>query len=130
MENRTIVDRNTIGYKYKMHNVSLKHLESGNDLIEFLRVEIPCIEGHGPMPFIRVRFAYNGVEQESAYPMDLDKEAFLTRFEQARIKNQSAQEITLNQTAWKELIDTFQQARPEIIAAVRTFYTERWKKLF
>lgn len=113
-----------------MRNIDLKHLVSGNDLIEFLRLEIPDERVYGPMQFGWVCFAYNGVEQEAGFPMDLDKEIFLTRFDETPIKNRFQQEVELEETAWKELADTFRNAIPEIIAAVRAFYAAHWKELF
>ena len=61
---------------YKIQSVSLHELVSGSELIEFLRVEVPYSEAYGRIPFARVLYAFNGIEQEQAVPMDLDKGAF------------------------------------------------------
>ena len=61
---------------YKIQTVSLHELVSGNELIEFLRVEVPYGKVYGRIPFARVLYAFNGIEQEQAVPMDLDKGAF------------------------------------------------------
>lgn len=53
---------------YKIQTVSLHELVSGSELIEFLRVEIPYGEAYGRIPFARVLYAFNGIEQEKAVP--------------------------------------------------------------
>ena len=61
---------------YKIQTVSLEELVSDSELIEFLRIEIPYGKEYGRIPFARVLYAFNGVEQQKAVPMDLDKGAF------------------------------------------------------
>ena len=86
---------------YKIQTVSLDELVSGSELIEFLRVEIPYGEAYGRIPFARVLYAFNGIEQEKAVPIDLDKGAFSdTSFE--------------NVFKDKELERTFREVAPEV----------------
>ncbi|MDE0399375.1 MAG: hypothetical protein OXL96_16390 [Candidatus Poribacteria bacterium] len=47
------------------------------DSIELLRVELHYHDGYGPLFMGRVRYAYNGIEQEDGFPIDLDKGAFV-----------------------------------------------------
>ena len=53
---------------YKIQTVSLEELVSDNELIEFLRVEIPYGKEYGRIPFARVLYAFNGVEQKKQFP--------------------------------------------------------------
>ncbi|RKU08093.1 hypothetical protein C6501_17020 [Candidatus Poribacteria bacterium] len=48
------------------------------DSIEFLSVEEPYREGRRYSPFVRVRYALNGVKQDKAFPLDVDKGIFLS----------------------------------------------------
>ena len=48
------------------------------DAIEFLSVEEPYREGRRYSPFVRVRYALNGVKQDKAFPLDVDKGIFLS----------------------------------------------------
>lgn len=50
----------------------------GTHSIEFLSVEEPYREGRRYSPFVRVRYALNGVKQDKAFPLDVDKGIFLT----------------------------------------------------
>ena len=50
----------------------------GTDAIEFLSVEEPYREGRRYSPFVRVRYALNGIKQDKAFPLDVDKGIFLT----------------------------------------------------
>jgi hypothetical protein len=50
----------------------------GTDAIEFLSVEEPYREGRRYSPYVRVRYALNGVKQDRAFPLDVDKGIFLT----------------------------------------------------
>jgi len=50
----------------------------GTDSIEFLSVEEPYREGHRYSPFVHVRYALNGVKQDKAFPLDVDKGIFLS----------------------------------------------------
>ena len=47
------------------------------DSIELLRVELQYHDGYGPLFMGRVRYAFNGVEQEDGFPLDLHKGAFI-----------------------------------------------------
>lgn len=46
--------------------------------IEFLSVEEPYREGRRYSPFVRVRYALDGVKQDKAFPLDVDKGIFLS----------------------------------------------------
>ncbi|MYB65079.1 hypothetical protein F4X73_10345, partial [Candidatus Poribacteria bacterium] len=48
------------------------------DSIEFLSVEEPYREGRRYSPFVRVRYALDGVKQDKAFPLDVDKGIFLS----------------------------------------------------
>ena len=48
------------------------------DSIEFLSVEEPYREGRRYSPFVRVRYALNGIKQDKAFPLDVDKGIFLS----------------------------------------------------
>ena len=50
----------------------------GTDSIEFLSVEEPYREGRRYSPFVRVRYALNGIKQDKAFPLDVDKGIFLS----------------------------------------------------
>ncbi len=50
----------------------------GTDSIEFLSVEEPYQEGRRYSPFVRVRYALNGIKQDKAFPLDVDKGIFLS----------------------------------------------------
>ena len=47
------------------------------DSIELLRVELQYHDGYGPLFMGRVRYAFNDVEQEDGFPLDLHKGAFI-----------------------------------------------------
>lgn len=53
---------------YQIQIVSLEELVSGSELIEFLRIEIPYGKAYGRIPFARVLYAFNGIEQKKAVP--------------------------------------------------------------
>ena len=98
---------------YQIHAVSLEGLVSGSELIEFLRVEVPYGEAYGRIPFARVLYAFNGIEQEKAVPIDLDKGAFSdSSFE--NVFEDEALERT-----FREIAPTvFRNAGPQIVEAV------------
>lgn len=50
----------------------------GTDAIKFLSVEEPYRADRRYSPFVRVRYALNGVKQDKAFPLDVDKGIFLT----------------------------------------------------
>jgi DNA-directed RNA polymerase subunit H (RpoH/RPB5) len=79
------------------------------ELIQFLRIEILNVQGHGPTFFGRVRYARNGVEQEEGLPMDLSKGIFI-----ATLRDEQLGEISRD-----ELEKTLQEAAGEIIKIVR-----------
>ena len=78
-----------------------------------MRVEIPYGEAYGRIPFARVLYAFNGIEQEKAVPIDLDKGAFSdSSFENV------FEDETLERT-FREIAPTvFRNAVPQIIEAV------------
>lgn len=93
--------------------------------IQFLRMEIFNVKGHGPTFFGRVRYARHGVEQEEGLPMDLGKGIFI-----ATLRDDQLQEIPR-----EELEKTLQEAAVEIMEIVRKnpssirhlpYYTENW----
>ena len=98
---------------YQIHAVSLKGLISDSELIEFLRVEIPYGEAYGRIPFARVFYAFNGIEQKKAVPIDLDKGAFSdSSFE--NVFEDEALEKTFQEIA----PTVFRNAGPQIVEAV------------
>lgn len=98
---------------YKIQTVSLHELVSGNELIEFLRVEIPYGEAYGRIPFARVLYAFNGIEQDKAVPIDLDKGAFSdTSFENV-FKDED-----LERTFREVAPEVFRNAAPQIVETV------------
>ena len=58
--------------------IDLEGRVPSTDAIEFLSVEEPYREGRRYSPFVRVRYALNGVKQDKAFPMDVDKGIFLS----------------------------------------------------
>lgn len=74
---RHIVDNvNKLELTFK--TIDLEGRIPGTDPIEFLSVEEPYREGRRYSPFVRVRYALNGVKQDKAFPMDVDKGIFLS----------------------------------------------------
>ena len=98
---------------YQIQTVSLKELVSDSKLIEFLRVEIPYGKTYGRIPFARVLYAFKGVEQKKAVPMDLDKGAFSdSSFENV------FEDAELEKTFRKIAPEVFRNAAPQIVEAV------------
>ena len=98
---------------YKIQTVSLHELVSGSELIEFLRVEVPYGEAYGRIPFARVLYTFNGIEQEKAVPIDLDKGAFSdTSFE--NVFKDAGLERTFREVA----PEVFRNAAPQIVETV------------
>ncbi len=58
--------------------IDLEGRVPGTDSIEFLSVEEPYRKGHRYSPFVRVRYALNGIKQDKAFPLDVDKGIFLS----------------------------------------------------
>ena len=58
--------------------IDLKGRVPATDSIEFLSVEEPYREGRRYSPFVRVRYALNGIKQDKAFPLDVDKGIFLS----------------------------------------------------
>ena len=99
---------------FQIRTVSLKELVSGSELIEFLRVEIPYGTAYGRIPFARVLYAFNGVEQEDAFPIDLDKGVFIdSSFEHV------FEDEKLQATFQEVAPEIFRKAAPQIVEAVR-----------
>ena len=98
---------------YQIRTISLKELVSGSELIEFLRMEIPAGKYSG-VPFARVLYAFNGVEQEDAFPMDLDKGVFIDSSFENVFKDEK-----LQATFQKVAPEIFRKAAPQIVEAVR-----------
>ncbi|MDE0400437.1 MAG: FRG domain-containing protein [Candidatus Poribacteria bacterium] len=105
---------------YQIQTVSLKELPSGSELIEFLRVEIPYGKTYGRIPFARVLYAFNGVEQKKAVPIDLDKGAFSdSSFENV------FEDEELEKTFRKIAPEVFRNAAPQIVEVVSKAATLR-----
>ena len=62
---------------YTLKTIDLGGRVPNIDSIEFLRIERPYWQGYRYGPFVRVRYAPNGVEQINGFPMDVDKGIFL-----------------------------------------------------
>ncbi len=58
--------------------IDLEGRVPATDSIEFLSVEEPYREGRRYSPFVRVRYALNGIKQDKAFPLDVDKGIFLS----------------------------------------------------
>ncbi len=114
----------------KMRKIDLDHVTSSCDAIAFLRMEVPDERYYGPLPFGHVRYAYKGIEQEAGFPMDLDKEIFLTRFDEVPVKNALGEDEPLDAAAWQALEAAFRKAAPDFIAAVQEDYAARWQRFF
>ena len=99
---------------FQIRTISLKELVSGSELIEFLRVEIPYGKAYERIPFARVLYAFNGVEQEDAFPMDLDKGVFIDSSFENVFKDEK-----LQATFQKIAPEIFRKVAPQIIEAVR-----------
>lgn len=97
----------------KIRKINLRHVVSPCDAIAFLRMEIPDERHHGPLPFGHVRYAYQGVEQEAGFPMELDKEIFLTRFDEVPVKNALGEDEPLDAAAWQDLEAAFATPHPK-----------------
>ena len=99
---------------FQIRTISLKELVSRSELIQFLRVEIPYGKAYERIPFARVLYAFNGVEQEDAIPMDLDKGVFIDSSFENVFKDEKRQA-----TFQKVAPEIFRKAAPQIIEAVR-----------
>ena len=98
---------------YEIQTVSLEELVSGNELIEFLRVEIPYGKAYGRIPFARVLYTFNGVAQEKAVPMDLDKGAFSDSSFENVFEDEELEKM------FREIAhDVFRNAAPKIVETV------------
>jgi hypothetical protein len=65
--------------------IDLKGRVSSGASIEFLRVEVPAGEYHGP--FALIRYALHGVEQEYGLRLDMDKRVILDHFEEEELES-------------------------------------------
>ena len=68
---------------YTLKTIELAGRVPGIDSIEFLRVEEPYWQEYRLGPFVRVRYALNGVEQKKAFSIDVDKGIFLAIYDDA-----------------------------------------------
>ena len=98
---------------YQIQTVPLAELASGSELIKFLRVEIPYGKAYGRIPFARVLYAFKGVEQEKAVPIDLDKGAFSDSSFENVFEDEELEE-TFRQIA----PSVFRNAAPQIVEVV------------
>ncbi len=94
--------------EYVKRIIDLKELPDYK-FIQFLRVEILSVQGHGPSFFGRVRYARNGIEQEEGLPMDLSKGIFI-----ATLRDEQLQGIPR-----EKLEKTLQDAAVKISKIVR-----------
>ena len=95
---------------YDIRSIDL-NMESDNDFIKFLRIEIPERNGYGPVRFARVRYALNGNydEEVNGLPMDLGKGIFTATLEDEE----------LNGIHREELEKILRKAAVEIVKIVR-----------
>lgn len=68
-------------HKITFKTIDLKGRVPGTESIEFLSVEEPYVEGRRYGPFVRVRYALNGVKQKKVFPMDAHKGIFLSIYD-------------------------------------------------
>ena len=94
--------------RFEMRLVDLKEVNERNS-IAFLRMEFLDIRKYGPTFGGRVRYARDGVEQKSGFPMDLSKGIFIATLEDDELNGISRQELTEN----------LREAAAEIVQFVR-----------
>lgn len=94
--------------RFEMRLVDLKAVKERNS-IAFLRMEFLDILKYGPTFGGRVRYARDGVEQKSGFPMDLGKGIFIATLE----------DDELNGISRDELEESLREAAAEIIEIVR-----------
>ena len=94
--------------RFEMRLVALKAVKERNS-IAFLRMEFLDILKYGPTFGGRVRYARDGVEQKSGFPMDLGKGIFIATLE----------DDELNGISRDELEESLREAAAEIIEIVR-----------
>ena len=68
-------------YEITYKTIDLKGRVPSTESIEFLSVEEPYVAGRRHGPFVRVRYALNGVKQEDGFPMDVHKGIFLAVYD-------------------------------------------------
>ena len=94
--------------RFEMRLVDLKAVKERNS-IAFLRMEFLDIRKYGPTFGGRVRYARDGVEQKSGFPMDLGKGIFIATLE----------DDELNGISRDELEESLREAAAEIMEIVR-----------
>ena len=65
--------------RFEMRTTDLRALKERLS-IQLLRVEFLEMRQYPPSPLVRVRYARDGVEQKSGFPMDLGKGIFILYF--------------------------------------------------
>ena len=94
--------------RFEMQTTDLKGLKERFS-IQLLRVEVLEMPQYPPSPLVRVRYARDGVEQKSGFPMDLGKGIFIATLE----------DDELNGISRDELEESLREAAAEIIKIVR-----------
>lgn len=94
--------------RFEMRLVDLKEIKERNS-IALLRMEFLDIRTYGPTFGGRVRYARDGVEQKSGFPMDLGKGIFIATLE----------DDELNGISRNELEESLREAAAEIMEIVR-----------
>ncbi len=100
--------------RFEMRLVDLKAVKERNS-IAFLRMEFLDIRKYGPTFGGRVRYARDGVEQKSGFPMDLGKGIFIATLEDEE----------LNGISRDELEESLREAAAEIMEIFRRHNTPR-----
>lgn len=94
--------------RFEMRTTDLKGLKERLS-IQLLRVEFLEMSQYPPSPFVRVRYARDGVEQKSGFPMDLGKGIFIATLE----------DDELNGISRNELEESLREAAAETMEIVR-----------
>ena len=100
--------------RFEMQTTDLKGLKERFS-IQLLRVEVLDMPQYPPSPLVRVRYARDGVEQKSGFPMDLGKGIFIATLE----------DDELNGISRDELEESLREAAAEIMEIVRRNNTPR-----
>lgn len=100
--------------RFEMRTTDLRALKERLS-IQLLRVEFLEMPQYPPSPLVRVRYARDGVEQKSGFPMDLGKGIFIATLE----------DDELNGISRNELEESLREAAAEIIEIVQRNNTPR-----
>ena len=94
--------------RFEMRTTDLRALKERFS-IQLLRVEFLEMSRYPSSPLVRVRYARDGVEQKSGFPMDLGKGIFIATLE----------DDELNGISRNELEESLREAAAEIMAIIR-----------